>query len=179
MGNEAREGTYTIEISWDPNRNPITKDTETYPVQFTFLYDITPPSIPTILDVSSGNEKLRIQWAEATDILSGVAKYKIHWEPIEDPNTAPFSDQYSTAIIDENNYTIKNANEQQYLEYFISPLVNYQQYRIAISSIDYADNESDRSIEGSGTPEPGRGLMDLLGEPGGCFLKLLHSRYPN
>ncbi len=175
-GNEALEGIYTIEIFWDldPNRNPITKDKETYPVRFSFKYDTTDPSIPAIIDVSPGNEKLRIRWTEATDILSGVKGYYIHWEPLEDPNIEAFSGPYNPVYVGGNNYTINQANGQQYLEYTISQLVNYLNYRVAISAIDYANNESDKSLESFGTPEPGRGLMDLLGETGGCFLNVLH-----
>lgn len=175
-GKEALEGRYTMEISWDldPNRNPITKDKETYPVRFSFKYDTTDPSIPTLIDVSAGNEKLRIRWTESIDIFSGVMGYNIHWEPIEDPNIEAFSGPYNPVYVGESDYTINQANGQQYLEYTISQLVNYLNYRIAVSAIDYANNESAKSLEFFGTPEPGRGLMDLLGETGGCFLNALH-----
>ena len=64
-----------------------------------------------------------------------------------------------------------NTGSSEECEYFIKDLVNGKRYLITVSAKDKAGNESSRSESHIGIPKPGRGLMELLGEDGECFIR--------
>ena len=162
-----KQGTYISEIAWDANQSSSSGawDQERYPVLFSFIYDTDPPeTIPVVTSVSPGNKKLEVKWSDAHDKLSGVVKYKVWWEkvsPETDANVIVFTKSYVQPGEKDNKYTI-------------SGLINGQKYAVAVSAIDAAENgpdQPDRATKSFGTPELGRGLTDLVGEDGGCFLE--------
>lgn len=161
------EGTYRGEIFWDTNQAPSAKDQYNYPVQFAFVYDCTPPPKPILQSVSPGNESLTLQWTQAKDKLSGIAYYYLYYQAIaeeEDPNAVTFS------VGERKKISLSEAEDG---EDEINDLTNYQRYAVAVSAVDAAGNESELSDLEVGTPEPGQGLMDLVGEKGNCFIHWL------
>ncbi|MGA1875571.1 MAG: hypothetical protein ACMUIA_08175 [bacterium] len=160
------EGIYLGEISWDPNRNPPAKSSETYPARLSFIYDTTAPSEPVLIKVSPGTRKLKLWWTGAVDNLSGVDKYRIWYKemlPEEDPNMVTFAEDESREIYITGEET----------EFILDHLINGQPYAVAVSALDVAGNESFPSSTLSGTPEVGRGITDLVDEDGECFIDVL------
>lgn len=161
-----RQGTYIAEIAWNK-----AGDQERYPVLFSFIYDTDKPEqLPVVTSVESGSKKLRVKWAKAHDKLSGIAQYRVWWKQVpvgSDANTGTFSGQ--SDLLDGSKY-----------EHDISGLMNGRRYAVAVSARDTAGNESDPSDITDlsfGTPQMGRGLTDLVGETGGCFVKNLQGKF--
>ncbi len=148
------EGVYIIGVFWDPNQESLINCCKL----FTFKYDNTPPTM-TKPRVTTGAQKLILEWDEAKDKLAGVAEYRIWHEKIaegEDPNDAEFTANDYDTVTGKTEYTIDGVASDQL-------------YKIGIAAIDYAGNESEKCI-GDGTTKESKGLADLSGEKGGCFL---------
>lgn len=162
-----KQGTYISEIAWDEAQSSLTGDQERYPVLFSFIYDTEPPeTIPIVTSVSSGNKKLEVKWSNAHDKLSGVVKYRVWREKV-----SPETDANTITFTITNSYVQPGEKANKYI---ISNLINGQRYAVAVSAIDAAGNEPaqpDKAKKSFGTPELGRGLTDLVGEDGGCFVE--------
>lgn len=162
--NVQNEGTYLGEIAWDPNQSQSVEDQERYPVRFSFICDTTDPNVPEKPSLSVRNERLDVTWIKPYDKLSGVKKYNVWWKEAPqgaDANTIKF------------NYNDQNKIVDGETEIDISGLANGKRYAVAVSAIDTAGNESRRSRASFATPELGKGLMDLVGETGGCFIEIV------
>ncbi|MEW5803701.1 MAG: fibronectin type III domain-containing protein [bacterium] len=166
-----KQGTYVVEIAWHPDPNSSVENKERYPVLFSLINDTAPPeTAPSVISVTSGNEKLLVKWSEAHDKLSGVKLYRVQWAQVP-PEVDAGSDPNTIEFPGEN---IHEQSKDENCKYTIDNLINGQRYVVLVSAIDAANNATSRSaITGKsfGTPVKGLGLTDLVDESGGCFLE--------
>jgi hypothetical protein len=173
-----QQGTYIGEIAWDANQNTIlgtaTNDKDRYPVLFSFVYDTDPPRAPVVDEVTPRSKKLDVHWNGVSDNFSGVVKYLIKHKEVapemdaNDPNSAIFTNN------DGDEQPVQKDNNDTYT-YTIRDLRNGKRYAVAVFAVDAAGNsaQSKPTETSFGIPEPGRGLTDLVGETGGCFLETI------